>query len=339
MDDTARTYKDLALHIGGYFPLVHSGKVRDSFRMPDGPDGQKQRLVLVSDRVSIFDFVLANTIEGKGATLNAFNLAARALSRRTLSGFEDDLVAYGERLKGHLPDELHRDRQLLACAVLIKELPMVKVECVIRGHLTGNAYKKNLKGERVSGHDIGMPDMQEGTRLMPPLFTPTTKAEVGHDEDLDYREVEAEYPGIGEFSVRLYEAFYNYALGRGIVLADTKIEVGYYHKKPVPRQKHFILADEAFTPDSSRFWDADALDDAFIQKKMPPSLDKQILRNWGKAQGIDTLDPKNPADRERVRSMFAPQEVVDSMMQATASLFERLYGMSVAEFQLEYMQI
>ncbi len=72
---------------------------------------------------------------------------------------------------------------------------------------------------------------------------------------------------------------------------------------------------------------------------MPPSLDKQILRNWGKAQGIDTLDPKNPADRERVRGMHAPQEVVDSMMQATASLFERLYGMSVAEFQLEYMQI
>jgi len=180
--------------------------------------------------------------------------------------------------------------------------------------------------------------MQEGTRLWPPIFTPTTKAHEGHDEDLDYRKVEEEYPGIEAATINLYKSFYEYALGRGIIIADTKLEFGYYQKQ-VPRLKRFILADEACTPDSSRFWDAVALDEAFMDKKMPPSLDKQPLRNWGESVGINKLDPKNPDDRARVREMLAPQEAVEGMMQATAALFERLYGMSIAEFQKEYMEI
>ncbi len=252
---------------------------------------------------------------------------------------EDDMIAFGEDIDGYLQnDGLQGDPMLQKCAVIVRELPMIPRECVVRGHLTGSAYKANVAGELVCGHDIGMRDMQEGTILMPPIFTPTTKAESGHDLPLDYREVEAEYPGLGELSVRIFEFFYKRARNKGIITADTKLEFA-YRQLAVPRRKIFILADEAFTPDSSRFWDIQEFDWAFTQKKLPPSLDKQPLRNWGKEVGIDKLDPESPDDLEFVASLPAPEEVINNMRQRMLDAFVRLHDVALGDFQRVNMDI
>ncbi len=318
--------------------LLHSGKVRDSYRLAEREeDGQKLRLVVTSDRASIFDFRLGFEVPGKGEILNAFNIMARH-SFDIDSLFNHDMIACGVGIDRFLPEPLRGNAALQRRATVVMDLPMIPVECVVRGHLTGSAYKLYKAGKPVCGHDIGMAGMQEGTILMPPLFTPTTKAEHGHDEPLDYREVEEEYPGLAAHAVDLFARLYEDARKAGITVADTKFEFG-YRQQPVPRRKVYIVADEVLTPDSSRFWDSDELDEAFTKRTLPQPLDKQALRDWGKSMSIDELDPTRESDRAYVASLPRPDSVLLAMKGRMLNAFTRLYGRSLEDFQKVYLNI
>jgi phosphoribosylaminoimidazole-succinocarboxamide synthase len=232
-----------ALHVG-------SGKVRELYALDD------DRLLLVaSDRISTFDVVLPTDIPDKGRVLTG------------LSGFwfarTNDLVP------NHLL-KLRDDGRSSEC----KRLEMLPIECVVRGYLAGSGWKDYRATGQVCGHTL--PEgLAESEQLPRPIFTPATKAETGHDENID-RAAAIELVGEERFdeveatALALYSFVSDYARERGIILADTKIEFGRRHDGTT------VLADEVLTPDSSRFWPADQWQPGRAQ----PSYDKQIVRNW-----------------------------------------------------------
>lgn len=340
----AANYDEVSFELRKHYPLVHSGKVRDSFRLPGDLAGEsKKRLVVVSDRVSIFDFMLGFNIPGKGEILNAFNIAARRHFARAIPDFQHDILAFGSEIDGYLGyDYLEGYTALRKIAVVVKELQMVPIECVVRGNIAGNLFKAYKAGEAYCGHDFGIVEertLKEGAKLEPSLFTPTTKAEEGHDMPMPYQEVEDRYPMLEYHSMQAFEVMRMLAEEKGIIFADSKFEFGGVLINYVPRRMAYILADEVATPDSSRFWDLAAWLDAQMKGAMPPSMDKQLLRNWGKTEGIDKLDPKNPEHREHVRTLAPPQGLVEDMVQQMQHLFERLYSMSLDEFQQKVMKV
>jgi phosphoribosylaminoimidazole-succinocarboxamide synthase len=276
---------------------VHSGKVRDLYRL----DGDRL-LMVASDRVSAFDFVLEPTIPDKGAVL----------TRLSLWWFEqlESLVA-SHVLSTDVPDAV-RGR-----AVVCERLDMFPVECVARGYLTGSG----LADYHATGHVCGIalpPGLQDGSRLPEPLFTPATKAALGeHDENVSYDAVahlvgEDTAAHLRDLTLRVYARAEELARGRGIVLADTKLEFG------ARRDGTVVLADEVLTPDSSRFWPADEWQPGRSQ----PSYDKQIVRNW-------LLSPDSGWDRG---SGKPPPRLPDAVVERTRSryveAYERLTGQS-----------
>ncbi|MFN8193056.1 MAG: phosphoribosylaminoimidazolesuccinocarboxamide synthase [Nocardioidaceae bacterium] len=237
---------------------LHSGKVRDLYRFDDGPFVGKL-LMVASDRVSAFDFVLDSQIPDKG----------RILTRMSLWWFDQlaDLVP-NHVVSTDVPAEV------AGRAVVCEPLDMLPVECVARGYLTGSG----LLDYAATGEVCGVPlpgGLVDGSRLPEPIFTPATKAELGdHDENVAFEAVEATV-GTGtaaelrRLTLAVYGRAETIARERGIILADTKLEFGL-------RDGAIVLADEVLTPDSSRFWPADAWQPGRTQ----PSYDKQIVRNW-----------------------------------------------------------
>ncbi len=330
-----RSYKDLTEHVGKFLPLKHSGKVRDSFRLP-GSAREKNLLILASDRASIFDFKLGGDIAGKGEVLNAFNIAARRTLKRHVPGYEDDLVAMGSDVDRYLDLGLQEDPELQRRAIVVREYPMVPIECVVRNCLTGSAYKAYAEGRAYCGQEFP-PGMIEGDFFSHPVFTPTTKAEVGHDEPLDWREVENRFPGLTKTSLGIFLILKKISSDSALVPADTKFEFGYRQLD----EAHFeyILCDEVFTPDSSRFWDFNEWLISQKNNRMPSSMDKQMLRDWGKTVGIDKLDPVDASDKKKVAQMIPPAEVQLELEQKTKILFKRLYGQTLSDFQQKVMGI
>jgi len=260
--------------------IYHKGKVRNTYFLPSD---RELLLSFATDRVSIFDFVLSIVVPFKGKVLTALNI----FWRKNVLGdlVAHDLLAYGVGIDQYLPECLRGDPELQKRALVIRKLDMLLVEAVVRGYLTGSgltAYKKN---RMVCGH--ALPEgLDDGAELPYPIFTPTTKAEEGHDEHVDADSVCKKYGfAIERASLQLYELARKFARDRGIVLADTKFELG--------REKHgeLVLCDEVFTPDSSRFWDLKAWQESRAKRSSPPSLDKQYVRNEGKRLGVDTRDP------------------------------------------------
>ncbi len=242
---------------------VHSGKVRDLYELESGPYAG-QLLMVASDRISAFDFVLDTTIPDKG----------EILTRMSLWWFERlaDLVP-GHVLPGEVPVEV--PAEVRRRAVVCERLTMYPVECVARGYLTGSG----LLDYRATGEVCGLPlpaGLQDGSRLPEPIFTPATKAEIGeHDENVSYdavvATVGADVAGrLREVTLAVYARAERMARERGIILADTKLELG------ARSDGTLVLADEVLTPDSSRFWPADQWQPGRAQ----PSYDKQIVRNW-----------------------------------------------------------
>ena len=265
---------------------IHSGKVRDLYRLADG-----RLLMVASDRISAYDFLLDTTIPDKGAIL----------TRMSLWWFEQlaDLVP-DHVLSTDVPDAV-RGR-----AVICEELDMFPVECVARGYLTGSGLADYQRTGEVCG--VRLPEgLVDASRLPEPIFTPATKAAVGdHDENVPY---DAVVDTIGEGSARtlrdLTLAVYARAEGiareRGIILADTKLEFG------ARRDGTVVLADEVLTPDSSRFWPADL----WRPGQAPSSYDKQIVRDWltspasGWSRDSGDRPPALPAEVvERTRSRY-----------------------------------
>jgi phosphoribosylaminoimidazole-succinocarboxamide synthase len=271
---------------------VASGKVREIYALDD------ERLLLVaSDRISTFDVVLPTEIPDKGRVLTG------------LSGF------WFARTKHIVPNHLlalRDDARSTEC----RRLEMLPVECVVRGYITGSGWKDYLRSGEVCGHRL--PEgLRESERLPEPIFTPSTKAQTGHDENIT-RDEAAGLVGRGVFdeveriALELYAFAAAHAEARGIVLADTKFELG------VDDAGQLVLADEAFTPDSSRFWPADRYEPGGPQ----PSFDKQYVRDFCESVGWDKTDP----------GPELPDQVVTETRAKYVEAFERLTGISFEDY-------
>ncbi|MFN2469019.1 MAG: phosphoribosylaminoimidazolesuccinocarboxamide synthase [Gaiellaceae bacterium] len=255
--------------------FVTSGKVRELYALDDG------RLLLVaSDRISTFDVVLPTEIPDKGRVLTG--LSAFWFSRTNLL------------VPNHL-EALRRDGRSTEC----RRLEMLPLECVVRGYLAGSGWKDYRETGMTSGHRLPA-GLRESERLPEPIFTPSTKARSGHDENIDAEQAAAlvgaeRYAEVEATSLALYRFASDHAAERGILLADTKLEFG------LDREGRLVLADEAFTPDSSRFWPADEYEPGAAQ----PSFDKQFVRDYCETLAWDKTPPGPPLPDEVVRGTRA----------------------------------
>ena len=278
---------------------VHSGKVRDLYRIETGEHAGRL-LMVASDRISAYDFVLASTIPDKG----------EILTRMSLWWFEQLSGLVGNHVVStDVPAEV------AGRAVICESLDMFPVECVARGYLTGTGLADYDRTGEVCG--IPLPaGLQDGSRLPEPIFTPATKAALGdHDENVDYAAVVA---AVGDdaaaelrmLTMRVYGHAHDLARERGIILADTKLEFG---RRP---DGTTILADEVLTPDSSRFWPADEWQPGRTQA----SYDKQIVRNWltSDESGWDRTSGEAPPP--------LPAAVVERTRARYVEAYERLTG-------------
>jgi phosphoribosylaminoimidazole-succinocarboxamide synthase len=279
-------------------PKVASGKVREIY---EGPD---QTLLLVaSDRISTYDVVHPTAIPDKGRVLTGLSTF---WFEQTAGIVANHLVSVTDGV----PDEV-RGR-----AMLVRRLEMLPVECVVRGYLSGSGWKDYQATGAVSG--IELPSgLRESDKLPEPLFTPSTKADVGHDEAIDF-EGAVELIGdrelaerVRDVSLAVYEHAAAHALERGIILADTKFELG------MDSDGNLTLGDEVCTPDSSRFWPADEYEPGRGQ----PSFDKQFVRDWASSTGWDRTPPA-PAIPDDVVARTR-EKYVDAYERITGESFER----------------
>lgn len=267
---------------------IYSGKVRDLYEIDD-----KRMLMVASDRLSAFDVILDDPIPGKGEILTQ------------ISNFWFDKLGHimPNHFTGHtvydvLPE--NEARALEKRAVVAKKLTPVKVEAIVRGYLAGSGWKEYQKTGSVCG--IALPEgMQEAQQLPEVIFTPSTKAEVGdHDENISFEQCEAIIgkelaAEVRAKAIQLYTEAAAYAATRGIIICDTKFEFG------LDENGTLTLMDEVLTPDSSRFWPADA----YQVGSNPPSFDKQFIRDWLEQSG---WNKQAPAPR-------VPQDVIDKTVE------------------------
>ncbi len=284
--------------------MVAQGKVRDIYEAGD------DLVMVASDRISAFDVVHPTPIPDKGRVLTGlsrfwFERTADIVPNHLRSMDVDD---FPEELRGRRPE-------LAGRAMLVRRARMVPIECVARGYLSGSGWKEYRAGGTVCG--IELPDgLVESDRLPEPIFTPATKAAEGHDINISFEEA-AEIVGEGlahrlrEVTIALYEFARDLAAQRGIILADTKFELGF-------AGGDLILCDEVLTPDSSRFWPADR----YAPGGPQPSFDKQYVRDWLDASGWDHEPP--PPE--------LPQDVVAQTAARYREAYERITGQSFADY-------
>lgn len=283
-------------------PLIHSGKVRDVYAV-----GADQLLLVASDRLSAYDVILPTAIPDKGAVLTALSLwwfeqLADVVPNHVVTA---DVVAAVPELKEWAHEVEGR-------SVLVKKLDMVPVECVARGYLTGGGLTDYQATGLVSGVALP-PGLVDGSQLPEPVFTPSTKAAVGdHDEPMTYAEVEtAVGPSMAaelrDLTLRIYDRGHAVAATAGIILADTKVELGLL-------DGNLVLGDEVLTPDSSRFWPRASWEPG----RQQPSFDKQYVRDWLSATGWDKQAP-GPA---------LPDGVVEQTRSKYVEAYETLTGSS-----------
>ena len=267
-----------------YLKLHNKGKVREIFEI----DGNL--LLVATDRISAFDVILPNGIPHKGKVLTQ------------MSEFWFELI--GELTENHLIttsiDEIDKiteeDRDLLrGRSMLVKKVEVIPVECIVRGYIAGSGWKDYKKNNAICG--ISLPgDLKESDKLPEPIFTPSTKAESGHDENISFeeavnttgRELAEE---IRQKSIAIYKKASEYALTKGIIISDTKFEWGKYGDK-------VILIDEVLTPDSSRFWPLES----YSPGKPQPSFDKQFVRDYLESCGWDKNPPPPSLPEDIIRT-------------------------------------
>lgn len=297
-------------------PIIR-GKVRDIYSLPEHGD---KILMFASDRISIFDFVLPAQVKDKGKILNALTIF---WLEDVLKNFIDNsLIAYGKNIDDYLPANLRKNLEIQSRALVVKTVNVLPVECVARGYLTGSGWGSYQKNQTVCGHKLP-PGLWNGAKLPYPIFTPTTKSNHGHDEPISVDRVAIQYgPRFERLSLQIYQAAADYALKKGIVIADTKFEFG----------SDGTLCDEILTPDSSRFWDIHEWQKFQKEQKVPSAFDKQFVREWGKTQGIDKLDPSKKEDVEYVRSLAVPQEILDQTAKLYRHIFWRLTGFKLEQY-------
>ncbi len=282
---------------------LSSGKVRELYRIDDDT-----LLFVASDRISAYDHILASEIPDKGRILTA------------MSVFFFDLIAAPNHLAGP-PDDPRIPEEVLGRALVVQKLQMLPVECVARGYLTGSGLLDYQRTGEVCG--IALPDgLVEASKFDEPIFTPATKAEIGdHDENVDFAAVVgvvgAERAAeLRSETLRIYRDAAEHALTKGIIIADTKFEFG------VDADGRLTLADEVFTPDSSRYWPADDYQVGVVQQ----SYDKQFVRNW-------LTSPESGWDRNGDQPPPPlPPEIVAATRDRYIEAYERISGLRFADW-------
>jgi len=286
------------------FPL-RRGKVRDVYDLGE-VDGQAALLIVATDRISAFDVVMTDPIPDKGKILTALSLFW--------------FGKFGEQFKNHLiaseiakyPKRLAPlADQLRGRSMLVRKTAVIPIECVARGYLAGSGWKEYSQTRTVCG--IPLPSgLRQGDRLPAPIFTPATKAESGHDLNISFEEMAgqigqetAEY--LRDRTLSLYSQAAEFARSRGVIIADTKFEFG-----RLGNDGQIILIDEVLTPDSSRFWSADAYEPGHDQA----SFDKQFLRNWIESQPWDKNPPAPPL----------PAEIIVGTRSRYVQAYEKIVG-------------
>ena len=288
---------------------MHRGKVRDTYQLTDD-----LLLMVATDRISAFDVVLPNGIPDKGAALNRmsafwFGLTDHLVPNH-LVALADGPGAAAYADNPVLANSAYVEDGVARQAMIVKKAERIDIECIVRGYITGSAWGEYRRQGTVSGKPMPA-GLVEGDMFPEPLFTPTTKAEEGHDENMSDEQV-VDMVGaetaqrLADLSKAVYLHAHDYAKDRGIVLADTKMEFGFLGGE-------LILIDELLTPDSSRFWDAEG----YAPGKSQPSYDKQFVRDYLTAQGWNQEPP-------------AP-ELPDDIVQQTAELYRQAYRLLTGE--------
>jgi len=278
--------------------VLNKGKVRDIY------DLNENLLLVVTDRISAFDYVLPSPIPSKGACLTQLSkfwfeytkdIVPNHMISTEFEDFPEEIQSYKECLE-------HR-------SMLVKKTKVVPIECIVRGYISGSAWKSYKKDGTVCGIKLSS-DLQESEKFDEPLFTPSTKAETGHDINISYDKMK-ELVGsdvseqIKEYSLKLYTTAAEYARKRGIIIADTKFEFGMLDNK-------IILIDEALTPDSSRFWPVDK----YQQGRSQASFDKQFVRDY-----LNTTDwDKNSTPPQ------LPEKVIKETQRKYQEAYEKITG-------------
>lgn len=284
-------------------PLFCRGKVRDTYNL----DGML--LIISTDRLSAFDVVLPDPIPDKGRVLNQLSCFWFEKTSHVTPNHLVAPVDVKDTLKNYFPDKTTPPDFLTGRSMITIKAERVPVECVVRGYISGSAWAEYKKTGTISG--IAAPkDLQESQELPQPIFTPTTKADTGHDEPLSRKELEklvgkVTAAKLEESSLAVYRYARDYAVGRGVIIADTKFEFGFTDGK-------LILIDELLTPDSSRFWDASQYKVGSTQ----PSFDKQPVRDWLVASG---WNKEPPAPK-------LPPEVIQATTKRYREAYQRLTG-------------
>jgi phosphoribosylaminoimidazole-succinocarboxamide synthase len=278
-------------------PLVNRGKVRDLY------DLGEHLLLLATDRLSAFDVVLPDPIPDKGRVLNEmanfwFGKLGHVVPNQ-LTGIDPESVVS--------PEE---KTQVRGRSVVVKKLKPLPIEAVVRGYIIGSGWKDYQKSGKVCGIELPK-GLQQAQKLPEPIFTPATKAETGHDENISFAEVEKKIgkelaAKVRDVSIRLYKEASDYARTKGIIIADTKFEFG------LDPQNQLVLIDEVLTADSSRFWPADS----YQVGMSPPSYDKQFVRDYLESL---TWDKTPPAPK-------LPEDVIARTSQKYRDALERLTG-------------
>jgi phosphoribosylaminoimidazole-succinocarboxamide synthase len=312
------------------FELKHQGKVRDTFCI-----NGKELLVVATDRISIFDFVLNALIPKKGEVLTAL----------THFWFSKILDFDNHLLKSEINPSFNRAYDLkkkklkrlnLKRGLLVRNMSadLWPFEMIFRHYIGGSVFKKYQKTGMAAGHRLE-PDLPKWSKLTKPLFTPSTKEEIGHDinVDADYFYAEMKKMGHGKEAIsvvkNLAEAYamaHEYAEKKGILILDTKLEVA----GPT-------IVDEIFTPDSSRFVLKEDWRKSMIESRDPYFYDKQLVRNWGEELGVNELDPGNPGHLKLVHMLKMPNRIIEETSYNYLRIFEMITGYPLEEFQRKEM--
>ena len=279
--------------------LIHQGKVRDTHSFRDS-----QLLMVSTDRISAYDVVMPNGIPNKGAVLNQmskfwFNLTSHIVPNHLI-----DLTLDIENID--IESSIKRR------AMIVHEAQRIDIECVARGYITGSALEEYKLTGRIAGLEIPV-GMVEGDKFDQPIFTPATKAEEGHDENITLQEMgnligQDLAAQLKDLTLQVYKYAHNYASKKGIIIADTKMEFGF-----INNEIHII--DELLTPDSSRFWDASG----YQPGKSQPNFDKQFVRDWLNSQ---QWNREPPAPR-------LPEEIVSKTSTRYEEAFNKLVGTKI----------
>ncbi len=294
----------LHTHTLGSLPLLARGKVRDNYAV-----GEDRILMVASDRISAFDVVMGEPIPGKGALL----------TQMALFWFDKLGHICPNHLTGDAPESVVSDAEkpfVTQRSMLVRRLKPIPVEAVVRGYLAGSGWKEYQESQSVCG--VPLPaGLKNASRLPEPIFTPAAKAEMGeHDENISFEQTVAMIgqdlaERIRSISIALYEAAYDIAAAKGILIADTKFEFG------LSPEGTLVLMDEVLTPDSSRYWPADA----YREGVNPPSFDKQYLRDW-----LETAQVGGEPWNKTAPAPVLPQEVISLTADKYQEAWARLQG-------------